>query len=86
MESPPLLSSEWFNNVVSNVFDQTVEILDNIMNRMVISGYLPLEQPLTTDIFKRMTDEQFASIIQASETPQEKEGIINMQQRIDQGS
>ena len=54
----PLLSAKWINARISNVFDQSIEIFQKLIDGLTESGYLPMEAPLGATLDDRLTPEQ----------------------------
>ena len=70
----PLLSAEWVNARIENVTDKALAIMDEIINQLMSSGYLPLEAPSDADFMKRLTPQQRTQF--GLETPPEDEFLV----------
>lgn len=57
----PLLSAEWVNEAMDEVYDRAMEIYEAIFRDLFWSGYLPMERPASDDFMKRLTPEQRAA-------------------------
>ena len=54
----PMLSAEWINERIDHVTDKALAIMDEIIDQLMSSGYLPLEGHPDADFFKRLTPAQ----------------------------
>jgi len=52
VDEAPLLSATWINKVFDDVFEQAIGILEDILDDLTYSGYLPLETPPSAE-FRR---------------------------------
>ena len=68
-----MLGAAWINARIENVTDKALAIMDEIINQLMSSGYLPLEGPADADFFKKLTPQQRAQF--GLETPTEDDLI-----------
>ena len=61
-----LLSAEWINERAKNVERDALEILDQILEGLLSSEYLPFSRPATPEMVRRMTDEQLGEALLAN--------------------
>jgi hypothetical protein len=54
----PLLSARWVNKRTENVYMQAMDIMNNLIDQVVYSGYLPFEAPPDIDFVKRLSPEE----------------------------
>jgi len=73
-----ILSAEWMNESIKNVLDQVEDITDRILlDGLLASGYMVFEQPIDDPEFiKRLTPEQFQSILDTQVTIEEKSNLV----------
>ena len=69
-----MLSAAWINARIENVTDKALAIMDEIINQLMSSGYLPLEAPSDADFMKRLTPQQRTQF--GLETPPEDEFLV----------
>ena len=78
-DSASILSAEWINQRVVNVLDQIDAILDRVLfDGLLSSGYLPLEQPVTKAMLRKMPPEQIIALLAALPTPEERVAVLKL--------
>ena len=79
-----LLSSTWMNARVRNIEGWVERLVDRILLEGIIStGFLPFEEPITKAHLKRMTPEQFDSVIQQVTDEQVRQHLLQMAEEVD---
>lgn len=53
-----LLSATWINDRIDNVYTKCIAIMDDLVDEITSSGFLPWEIPLTPQIVNKMNPEQ----------------------------
>lgn len=59
---PPLLSAEWVNARIENIFLMSMNIYAEILSDLTYSGYFPLEAPPSKEFLSRLTPEVRAAL------------------------
>ena len=74
-----ILSGAWMNEHIRNVLDVVEHITDRLLlEGLLSSGYLVLEEPMTPEFISKLTPEQFGSILQTLPSLEAKSEMIKI--------
>lgn len=77
------LSTPWINERAKNVMEMVMKLVDRLEARVIETGHLPLEDPLTPFVLARMTPDQFAVMRSAAPTPEDQAELDEMFKNLD---
>lgn len=71
------LNAEWINTRVENITAKVNALLDRLIDDGLLgSGYFPFDTPITDEMLKKMTPEQFRALYDTMTTVEEKAALV----------